>query len=117
MEIIWTLVRECDVPEEAKRFLRFDEVVRQAYETPRSYALVTNKRLLIAEGHGLTGKKVQQYSLPYSSMIMWARTNAGSFLDAHAELDIWTQLGHIKLLLKKEVDLDRLEGLLTEHIL
>jgi hypothetical protein len=49
-----------------------------------------------AYAQGMTGKKVKVYSLPHSAINMWSSENAGIF-DMDAELELWTQAGHIKI--------------------
>ena len=53
---------------------------------------------------GLRGKKVEVYSLPYSSINMWSSENAGSILDFTGELELWTRAGKIKISVGKQVD-------------
>lgn len=67
-----------------------------AYKTFRDSAIFTNKRLIIRDAQGLTGKKVEIYSLPYSSINMWSTENAGKLLDFNAEVELWTRTGHLK---------------------
>ena len=55
-----------------------------AYKTFRDSAIFTTKRLIVRDAQGLTGKKVEVYSLPYSridirrldKLIAWAVLNA-----------------------------------------
>ena len=65
----WTFFREVSIPEDASELLLKDERAVAAYATIRDVALFTNKRLLIKDVQGLTGKKVEIYSLPYFSLV------------------------------------------------
>ena len=38
------------------------------------------KRLIVRDAQGLTGKKVEIYSLPYSSINMWSSENADKLI-------------------------------------
>jgi hypothetical protein len=88
-----------------------------AYKTFRDSAIFTNKRLIVRDSQGLTGKKVEMYSLPYSSITMWSTENAGSFLDVNAEVELWTKSGHIKVKLKKGIDVRKFDTLIAEALL
>ena len=67
-----------------------------AYATFRNSAIFATKRLIVRDAQGLRGKKVEVYSLPYSSINMWSSENAGSILDFTGELELWTRAGKIK---------------------
>lgn len=93
------------------------EVAVAAYKTFRDSAIFTNKRLIVRDAQGITGKKVEIYSLPYSSINMWSTENAGTFLDVNAEVELWTRAGHIKVNVKKGVDIHKLDKLIAEAVL
>lgn len=61
-------------------------------------------------------KKVEIYSLPYSSIHMCSSENAGT-LDWNSEIEPWTRAGHIKVKLSKEADVRRLDSLLAWAVL
>jgi hypothetical protein len=48
----------------------------------------TNKRLLLIDKQGLTGKKVDYHSIPYRAITQFKVETAGHF-DLDAELKIW----------------------------
>lgn len=112
----WTFVSECPVPNDVFALLVEGEVPQAAYKTIRDTAIFTNKRLIVRDAQGLTGKKAEIYSLPYSSINMWSTENAG-VLDFNAEVELWTRAGHIKINLKKGVDVRRLDKLIAEALL
>ena len=112
----WTLVNECDVPGDVDNLLVKGENAIAAYKTFRDMAIFTNKRLIVRDTQGLTGKKVEVYSLPYSSINMWSTENAGH-LDLNAEVELWTRAGHIKINLKRGIDIRMFDNLLAEYIL
>ncbi|MGY3715757.1 PH domain-containing protein [Sutcliffiella cohnii] len=113
----WTLVSECPIPNDVHDLLVDGEEAISAYKTFRDSAIFTNKRLIVRDAQGLTGKKVEIYSLPYSSIYMWSTENAGSFLDVNAEVELWTKAGHIKVNLKKGVDIRKFDKLIANAIL
>ncbi len=115
--LTWTLISECPIPKDVNGLLVEGEVAVAAYKTFRDSAIFTNKRLIVRDAQGITGKKVEIYSLPYSSILMWSTENAGSFLDVNAEVELWTKAGHIKVNLKKGVDIRKIDKLIADAIL
>lgn len=113
----WTLVSECPIPQDVNDILVEGEVAVAAYRTLRDSAIFTNKRLIVRDAQGLTGKKVEIYSLPYSSINMWSTENAGKFLDFNAEVELWTRAGHIKINLQKGVDIRKFDKLIANALL
>lgn len=113
----WTLMSECPIPEDVKDLLVEGEVAVAAYKTFRDSAIFTNKRIIVRDAQGLTGKKVEIYSLPYSSINMWSTENAGRFLDFNAEVELWTRAGHIKINLQKGVDIRKFDKLIANALL
>ena len=59
--------------------------------------IFTNKRLIAINVQGLTGKKRDYSSLPYSKIQAWSIETAGRF-DLHDELELWfLGLGKVRL--------------------
>ena len=88
-----------------------------AYKTIRDVAIFTNKRLIVRDAQGLSGKKVEIYTLPYSSIVMYSTENAGKILDWNAEVEMWTKAGKVKINLQKGVDIRALDKVLATYIL
>ena len=61
----WVFITECEIPKDMDDILAPDEVAVAAYRTIRDNATFTNKRIIIRDVQGLTGKKVEIYSIPY----------------------------------------------------
>jgi hypothetical protein len=114
--LAWTLVSECAIPGDVNGLLVPGEEAIAAYRTIRDSAIFTNKRLIIRDAQGLSGKKIEIYSLPYSSINMWSTENAGTF-DLNAEVELWTRAGHIKVNLKKGIDIRKFDKLIANAIL
>lgn len=91
--LMWTLVKECPIPDDVNNLLVDGETPVAAYKTTRDSAVFTNKRLIVRDVQGLRGKKVEIYSLPYSSIVMWSSENAGGMFDTNAEIELWTKAG------------------------
>jgi hypothetical protein len=92
------------------------ETAIAAYKTWRDSAIFTTKRLIVRDAQGLTGKKVEIYSLPYSSINMYSSENARKLLD-NSEMELWTKAGHIKVRLNKGIDIRKLDKLIASNIL
>ena len=95
----WVFYREVDVPRDIEEMLVTGEVADRAFKTVRDVAIFTNKRLIVKDVQGLTGTKVEMYSLPYSAVNMWSTA------------------GHIKIELKRGINIREFERLLAEYIL
>ena len=115
--LTWTLISECSIPDDVNNLLVEGEVAVAAYKTFRDSAIFTNKRLIVRDAQGITGKKVEIYSLPYSSINMWSTENAGKLFDFNAEVELWTRAGHIKVNLNKGVDIRKFDKLIANAIL
>ena len=69
----WTFISECPIPNDVNELLVDGEEAIAAYKTIRDSAIFTNKRLIVRDAQGITGRKVEIYSLPYSSINMWSQ--------------------------------------------
>ena len=114
--LAWTLVGECAIPGDVQSLLVQGEQAVAAYRTFRDTAIFTNMRLIVRDAQGMTGKKVEIYSLPYSRIDMWSSENAGT-LDWNSELEMWTRAGHIKVKLGKGIDVRKLDNLIAHMVL
>ena len=112
----WTLIQECPIPNDVQNILINGENAIAAYKTFRDVAIFTTKRLIVKDAQGITGKKVDIYSLPYSSILMWSTENAGT-LDFNSEVELWTKVGHIKVNLKRDVDIRKFDLIIGNYVL
>ncbi|MEV7633059.1 PH domain-containing protein [Microbacterium sp. NPDC089318] len=112
----WTLQQEIPVPDDVQALLAQGEQAITSFKTFRDSATFTTKRLIVRDAQGITGKKVEIYSLPYSSILMWSSENAGT-LDWNSELELWTKAGHIKVKLAKGADVRRIDSLIAWAVL
>ena len=64
------------------------EQVLKGYMLVRDAFVFTDKRLILVDRQGLTGKKVEYQSVPYRAVVRFAIETAGTF-DLDAELRIW----------------------------
>lgn len=114
--LTWTLHQEIPIPPDVQGLLVQGEQAVAAFKTFRDSATFTTKRLIVRDAQGLTGKKVEIYSLPYSAINMWSSENAGTF-DWNAEIELWTRAGHIKVMLGKGADIRRIDSLIAWAVL
>lgn len=112
----WTFQSEVPIPNDVGSMLIPGERPVAAYRTFRDTAIFTSRRLIVRDAQGMTGKKVEVYSLPYAVINMWSSENAGTF-DFNSELELWTRAGHIKINLGKGVDVRRLDQLIAHAVL
>lgn len=64
------------------------ECIEKVYKLIRDKWVFTNKRLIIQDTQGLTGKKREYHSIPYRSVERFSVETAGTF-DLDAEMKIW----------------------------
>ncbi|MCC2594036.1 PH domain-containing protein [Tessaracoccus sp. OS52] len=112
----WTFHAEVPIPRDIGSILIPGEQPIAAYKTFRDAAVFTDRRIVVRDSQGITGKKVEMYSVPYSSINMWSSENAGTF-DFNSEIELWTRAGHIKITLGKGVDVRRLDHLIAQVVL
>jgi hypothetical protein len=112
----WTFISECSIPADVSGLLVEGEKAVAAYKTIRDSAIFTTKRLIVRDAQGITGKKVEIYSLPYSSINMWSSENGGT-IDINSEVELWTRAGHIKIKLRKSVDIRKFDKIISSALL
>lgn len=115
--LVWTFRKEIAIPDDVLPLLVEGETAVATFQTFRDSATFTTKRLIVRDAQGLTGKKVEVYSLPYSAINMWSSENARGILDRDGEIELWTRAGHIKVKLDKGVDIRRLDSLIAWAVL
>lgn len=64
------------------------EVIEGAYRLVRDLLVLTNRRLILVDRQGVTGRKTAYVSVPYGSISQFAIETAGTF-DMDAELKLW----------------------------
>lgn len=105
--------------EEYAHLLAPSERIERAYKLLRDLFLFTNKRLILADFQGMTGRKVEYLSIPYRSVTHFSIETAGHF-DLDAELKIWISgMGEKPLERKfdKSLDIYQLQSVLAEYVL
>jgi hypothetical protein len=93
------------------------ETVYLSFKGMRDSVVFTSKRLIAINVQGLTGKKRDYSSLPYSKIQAWSIETAGRF-DLDAELELWfSGLGKVRLDFKGQVDIRTIGKLIGSHVL
>lgn len=64
------------------------EGIENAFRLVRDLIVFTDKRLIMIDKQGVTGKKVEYHSIPYRSISHFSVETSGHF-DLDAELKIW----------------------------
>ena len=107
-----------EVQQELGVFLVKDEQIALAYKLVRDLIVLTNRRILLIDKQGVSGRKTMVTSLPYSRVTRFARESAGTF-DLDAELYIWTTGGGdpLKLTFGKGVDINKLFNILSYYVI
>lgn len=112
----WTFIARSEIPNDLSKILASNETPVAAFKTIRDRAIFTNKRLIIRDTQGMTGTKIEMYSIPYSSINMWATENAGISLDLSAEVDLWTRAGHFKINLRRGIDVRKFDQIIAQAV-
>lgn len=93
------------------------EEVLQAFKSIRDMVVFTNKRIIAINVQGLTGKKKDFTSLPYSKIQAFSVETAGTF-DLDAELEIWMSgLGRAKFEFAGSYDIKVIQKFIAEKVL
>ena len=71
-----------------EKILSPGESIEKGYKLVRDLFLFTNKRLILVDKQGVTGKKTEYHSIPYKSITHFSIETSGHF-DLDAELKIW----------------------------
>lgn len=80
------------VKEELEAILVPGERVDLAFKLVRDLIVFAEKRLILVDKQGMTGKKVEYKSIPYKSISRFSVETSGHF-DLDAELKIWISSG------------------------
>ena len=97
-------------------FVPGEEIIG-TYQAIRDGVVFTNKRVIAMNVQGITGKKVDYTSLPYSKVQAYSVETAGTF-DLDCELDLFfSSLGHVRFELRGGCDIRALCRVISEYIL
>ena len=106
-----------EVSDQIEPLLVEAEEVFVTFKGMRDYIAFTSKRIIAVNVQGITGKKKDFTSLPYSKIQAFSVETAGSF-DLDAELELWfSGLGKVKFEFKGKTDVAYLNKLVAHHVL
>lgn len=99
------------------KLLGAGEGVQAAYQLVRDVIMFTDRRLILVDKQGITGKKVEYHSIPYRSITHFAVETAGTF-DLDAELKIWVSGNSVPIqkTFTKGVDIYEVQAILTQYV-
>lgn len=72
----WAFFNEVPIPQDVSNILVPGEQPYAAFATTRDSAIFTSQRLIVRDAQGITGRKVEIYSLPYKNINMWSTENS-----------------------------------------
>lgn len=96
-----------------------DETIEMGFKLIRDVYIFTDKRLILIDKQGLTGKKVDMLSLPYRSISRFSLETSGHF-DLDAELKIWVSSSPeptVSKTFNRSVDIYAVQRVLASHVL
>lgn len=86
---VFNFYDEIPLSDSMKSFISPNESVNFVVKTMRDMAVFTDKRILIADKQGFSGKKVEYYTIPFKNIITYAVETAGTFdLDSEIKLTL-----------------------------
>ncbi|AZU63801.1 PH domain-containing protein [Neobacillus mesonae] len=111
-------VNVADIQKDFAKVLAPSERIERAYKLIRDMFIFTNKRLILVDKQGVTGKKVENHSIPYKSITHFSIETAGNF-DLDAELKIWISGNALPLQkqFNKNLNIYELQSVLAEYVL
>jgi hypothetical protein len=107
-----------EVEKEFSRVLTTDESIDKAYKLIRDLFIFTNKRLILVDKQGVTGKKVEIHTIPYKNITHFSVETAGNF-DLDAELKIWVSGSStpIQKQFNKSLNIYEVQSVLADYVL
>jgi len=95
-----------------------NENIEKAYKLVRDMFIFTNKRLILVDKQGITGKRCEYHSIPYKSISHFSIETAGH-LDLDAELKIYISGNPVPIQKKfnKSLNIYALQSILATYVL
>ena len=104
-------------PESVTPLLIPNEEIIGIYQASRDFVVFTNKRVISVNVQGLTGKKKDFTTLPYSKIQAFSIETAGTF-DLDSELDlVFSGLGRVRFEFTGNSDIVAIGKLISSYIL
>lgn len=83
----YTFYQEIAIPDTFAKIISAKEKPLFAVKTIRDAAVFTDKRIIIADKQGITGKKIEYRTIPYKSIVTYSIETAGTF-DFDADINL-----------------------------
>ena len=94
------------------------EQVIQAFKIMRDLFVFTDKRLLLIDKQGMTGKKAEYHSIPYKSISHFSVETADTFdMDAELKIYISSNSTPIQREFKRGTDITGVQKTLAKYVL
>ncbi|WP_017660238.1 PH domain-containing protein [Baaleninema simplex] len=95
-----------------------NEAIEVGFRVLRDLFIFTTKRLILVDIQGLTGRKIEYLSIPYSKITRFSIETVGNF-DLDAELKLWIGSDPVPIEKKfnKKVDIYDLQYILATYVL
>lgn len=77
-----------EVEQALERILADGERVEQAFQLIRDLLIFTDRRFILVDRQGVTGRKTEYHSIPYRAITQFSVESAGA-LDLESELKVW----------------------------
>ena len=107
-----------ELQQELQPILADSEQLALAYKLIRDMFVFTNKRLILIDKQGVTGKKVSYQSIPYKAITYFEVETAGRFdMDAELKLHISGQKEPLVKELKKGTDVVGIQRTIANYML
>lgn len=104
---------------EYRNLLSENEEIQVGFNVFRDVFMFTNKRLILVDKQGITGRKIEYLSIGYKSISRYSIETSGTF-DLDAELKIWISSEtnpSIKKKFNKKVNVYDVQKILSEYVL
>ena len=106
------------VQQEFAQILAPGETVQHAYQLIRDYFVFTDKRFVLVDKQGMTGRKVEYHSIPYKSITHFSVETAGTFdLDAELKIRISGTAAPIQKTFNKKLSIYEVQSVLAGYVL
>ena len=94
-----------------------DEAIFSSFKGIRDMVIFTNRRIIAINVQGLTGKKKDFSSLPYSKIQAFSFETAGTF-DLDAEMELWfSGLGKVRFDFNTQFDVRQFSKFIGNYVL
>ena len=113
-----TEINSKEVQADLNAILIEGEVVQRAFKIIRDLFVFTDKRLILIDKQGITGKKAEYHSIPYKSISHFSVETAGTFdMDAEMKIYISGNMNPFEREFKRGTDIKGVQRTLAEFIL